>query len=230
MIVCHEHKFIFLKTQKTAGTSIECALSAFCGPDDIITPVSSSDEHLRQGRGPQNWRLPHVPWYKTALRPLNFYKDRTNRARFWHHMPAERIRAEVGEQVWKSYFKFAVERNPWDRQISLYKYRKRKKRRADMTLEEFMREERIARLKNFHIYSIDGKVEADFVCQFDNLAEDVGKALAQVGIMQPLNLPRAKGQYRSGDQRPYRDFYTDETRAIVADWYAPEIRHFGYEF
>ncbi|MBC8050807.1 MAG: sulfotransferase, partial [Chitinophagales bacterium] len=46
----------------------------------------------------------------------------------------------------------------------------------------------------------------------------------------PLNLPRAKGQYRSGDQRPYRDFYTDETRAIVSDWYAPEIKHFGYQF
>jgi hypothetical protein len=30
MIVSHEHKFIFLKTKKTAGTSIELALSALC--------------------------------------------------------------------------------------------------------------------------------------------------------------------------------------------------------
>ena len=37
MIISHEHKFIFLKTRKTAGTSIELALSDLCGARDIIT-------------------------------------------------------------------------------------------------------------------------------------------------------------------------------------------------
>ena len=32
MIISHEHKFIFLKTKKTAGTAIEAALSELCGP------------------------------------------------------------------------------------------------------------------------------------------------------------------------------------------------------
>jgi hypothetical protein len=32
---------------------------------------------------------------------------------------------------------------------------------------------------------------------------------------------------RKGD---YRDAYTPELRDLVADWYAPEIRHFGYHF
>ena len=55
MIVSHEHKFIFLKTKKTAGTSIELALSQLCGPDDIITPLTQIDEALRAGgRGAQN--------------------------------------------------------------------------------------------------------------------------------------------------------------------------------
>ena len=44
MIISHEHKFIFLKTRKTAGTSIELALSQLCGPNDIITPISPNDE------------------------------------------------------------------------------------------------------------------------------------------------------------------------------------------
>jgi hypothetical protein len=57
MIVSHEHKFIFLKTKKTAGTSIELALSALCGPDDVITPLTTIDEALREGkRGARNWR------------------------------------------------------------------------------------------------------------------------------------------------------------------------------
>jgi len=44
MIISHEHKFIFLKTKKTAGTSIELALSELCGLDDVITPLTTVDE------------------------------------------------------------------------------------------------------------------------------------------------------------------------------------------
>jgi hypothetical protein len=49
MILSHEHKFIFLRTKKTAGTSIELALSDLCGPDDIITPLTGEDEARRAG-------------------------------------------------------------------------------------------------------------------------------------------------------------------------------------
>ena len=43
MIASHQHRFIFLKTRKTAGTSVEIALSKVCGPDDIITEISPED-------------------------------------------------------------------------------------------------------------------------------------------------------------------------------------------
>jgi hypothetical protein len=62
MIISHEHKFIFLKTKKTAGTSIELAVSQLCGPDDVITPLAMADEVLRLGgRRAQNWQL-HDWW------------------------------------------------------------------------------------------------------------------------------------------------------------------------
>jgi hypothetical protein len=46
MILSHEHKFIFLRTKKTAGTSIELALFELCGPNDVITP---SPGRMRRG-------------------------------------------------------------------------------------------------------------------------------------------------------------------------------------
>ena len=52
MIVSHEHKFIFIKTKKTAGTAIEAALSELCGPSDVITPYRAESESDRKGRGP----------------------------------------------------------------------------------------------------------------------------------------------------------------------------------
>jgi len=47
MIASFSRRFVFLKTRKTAGTSVELALSSACGPEDIVTPISLEDEHLR---------------------------------------------------------------------------------------------------------------------------------------------------------------------------------------
>ena len=48
MIICHKHKFIFVKTRKTAGSSVEIFLSKYCGPSCVITPLSKEDEILRK--------------------------------------------------------------------------------------------------------------------------------------------------------------------------------------
>ena len=37
-----KYKFIFIKTRKTAGTSIEYNLSKYLGKEDIITPTSEA--------------------------------------------------------------------------------------------------------------------------------------------------------------------------------------------
>lgn len=42
MIIRHRYKFIFIKTHKTAGSSMEMAFGPRCGPDDIVTPMESN--------------------------------------------------------------------------------------------------------------------------------------------------------------------------------------------
>ena len=39
MIISHSKKFIFLRTIKTASSSLEIFLSQFCDKDDILTKV-----------------------------------------------------------------------------------------------------------------------------------------------------------------------------------------------
>ena len=54
------NRFIFLKTVKTASSSIEIALSSLCGPDDVITPTREDLDEQRAIRA-QNFRLGSIP-------------------------------------------------------------------------------------------------------------------------------------------------------------------------
>lgn len=59
MILSFKHKFIYIKTMKTGGTSTELALSSICGPDDVITSVTSVEEVIRKQRYGQYCRNFH---------------------------------------------------------------------------------------------------------------------------------------------------------------------------
>ncbi len=228
MIVSHAHKFIFLKTKKTAGTSIELALSELCGSEDVISPLTAIDEAKRVGkRGAQNWKR-HGWW--DSPRPLfkrRWFKFTAADYGFYNHMPAAEARALVDDKVWRSYFKFAFERNPWDRQVSFYHHRYRGEKEPP-PFSRFMHQDRAARLNNYDIYAIDGAVAVDFVGRYERLEEDLRLALDRVGIAAP-ELPRAKGAFRQ-TKVPYREYYDDETREMVRDWYAREIELLDYEF
>lgn len=232
MILSHRHRFIFLKTRKTAGTSIELALSQLCGPDDIITPISPADEELRSrqpGPGAQNWILPDMRINRAERFVGKLIGQRARGRGFYNHVPAREVRRIVGEDIWSGYFKFSVERNPWDRQVSLYywRYRDPRKRpsfRTFMTSVYWRKS-----VDNFTIYTLDEALAVDFMIRFENLADDLAVALKRVGIADVPPLAMAKSGAR-GNRRNYRDHYDDETRALVATWYKREIDLFGYTF
>lgn len=218
MILSHRYRFIFLKTNKTAGTSIEIALSRFCGPDDIITPISAADEELRRragGRGPQNFKVNGSP-------------------RYYNHMTAAELRERVSPEIWSSYFKFCVERNPWDRAISSYYHvysDEKYESEPRPSLGDFIRSGglNILKEKGFRSYTIDGAVAVDQVVRFESLDDELELIRKRLGIPEPLQLPRAKGAFRK-DRRPYSQVFSPEDRKIVEELFADEIRLMGYRF
>lgn len=232
MIISHEHKFIFLKTKKTAGTAIEAALSELCGPSDVITPYREESETDRKGLGPQNYRIEHPLkpkrplWRKLLGRPERYYHHSVG---FYEHMPASRVRDYVGEEVWRSYFKFAFDRNPWDRQVSWYLY-KTKSKSIRPSFERFMQDRRHAFVTNYAIYTIDGGLAVDFVGRYENLQDELAKALDLAGVGRHLKVPRTNVTPDKDQARDYRSYYSDATRERVAEWYAPEIAllHYGF--
>jgi hypothetical protein len=236
MIVSHKHKLIFLKTKKTAGTAIEAALSELCGPDDIITPYRGESEQDRKGLAPQNYRIDHQLkptrslWRRIMRRPERYYHHTVG---FYEHMPAETVRAYVGEEVWASYYKFAFDRNPWDRQVSWYFYKTKSKRKRP-SFERFMSSRRRAFVNNHDVYRLDDAPDAglavDFLGRYENLQDDLNKALENAGVEQHIEVPKVNVTPNKDDARDYRSYYSEEMREMIAAWYAPEIKLLGYEF
>ena len=217
-----------MKTKRTAGTSLEIALSALCGPEDVITPITAPDEADRRRlgyRGPQNLRPPP----RSPGRRLVDLARRRKAPLFRNHMPAARIRALLPRSTWDTYFKFCFDRNPWDRAISLY-YWLGGQRRFD-SIADFLRSGVERPLSNFDRYAIDGRVAVDRVFRYEDMEEALGQISRRLDLARPLTLPdqRAKGTSRT-DRRPYRDVLTEEERDLIADLCAREIRLLGYEF
>jgi hypothetical protein len=227
MIVSHQNRFIFLKTKKTASTSIELALSALCGPKDIITPLAfAEDEVHRQGATPQNWircskraDLARLIGTKLLRRP--------NHVDYYAHMHAECAKSYLGPKIWNSYFKFVVERNPWDRQVSLWQFKMGKAGNRCVPFRQFLDSSQ-AVIPNSSIYMIGANLAVDYVVRYEHLQEDLDTVLDHLGTKSSLELPRAKSRFRQvGD---YREQYDDYAQEWVARRYKTEISLFGYTF
>lgn len=232
MLISHEHKFIFIKTKKTAGTSIELALSRYCNdPEDIITPDDQEAEKIRQSLGvtPRNYLKTFkdfglVDW---SIYLRNF-SHKNNQKKFYNHMSAAQIKASIDPKIWNTYFKFCIERNPYDRVISFYLFflRYNKLLQANYSFEEF-----VFNLEheyyNFPRYSINDEIAVDFVGKYENLQEDLKWALKQVDIEYDGWLPHTKNSKRKITSKS-DVFFTRETLDHVQKICAKEFELLGY--
>jgi hypothetical protein len=207
LICSHAHRFVFVKTRKTAGTSLEIALSRHCGPDDIVTRISPADEELRAAVG-------GVPPQNDATTPSSYA-----------HMGARRVIKVIGHETWDDYFTFAVERNPFDVVASSWRYSARKPS-FTKTFAEFVRTpRRLDRLAlNERLYRMGGEVVVDQVYRYEELPAAVADISSRLGL--DLDLPHAK----QGSGPHYRELYGPGDAEIVAARFERTIRELGYEF
>ena len=230
MIISHNYKFIFIKTNKTAGTSIELALSKYCGPRDIITPITPIDERLRNSLGypgPQNYLAPLSDytlrdWAKLILKGVR-------KKRFYSHIPAQTIKQYIQQNIWDDYYKFCFERNPWDRIISLYYWRYKSEPRP--TIAEFLDSgiPMFLRKRGYNLYTINDHVVVDRICRFENISKEIETVRMRLGIPDKLELPQAKSNTRK-DKRSYREIINHNDRNKIEQLLDKEFDLLGYKF
>jgi len=228
MIVSHRHRFIFLKTAKTAGTSLEIALSGICGPRDILTEISPDDEATRAGLGYRGAQNHLVPWSKLSPRGWARIAVRGSRPiRFVNHTSAADLRAGLPAHVWRDYYKFTIVRNPWDRMVSLYFYMARKYAPMPSFDDYVVRNpERV--LDNWRQYTLDGRPALDGVIRFEAFDETIAQVSREAGlpegILDVFRSQNAKMQFRDRSFRMSR-----EAADLIGGLARPEALAFGYD-
>ena len=225
MIINHKHKFIFLKVQKTASTSIEIALSEHCDAGDILTPLHPDQEVIRTQtgyRGAQNYMIPLRDY---TLNEMAQSIRHRKRRRYFNHSNAEAVLTHAGAEVWNSYFKFCFERNPYDKAISHY-YWVTKDPRPDIA--DYLADTEESYLSDWDIYTLNDQIAVDFIGRYENLEADLAKVSERLGLrLSPLQ--RTKDSYRT-DKRAYRDVLDSRARAEIERIFANELRTFDYHW
>ncbi len=227
MIISHKHKFIFIKTEKTAGTSMEIALSKYCGPDDVITPITAKDELKRKKlgyRGPQNYRIPLSNYSKKDF--LSSLYERKPKY-FYNHISAKEIIPYIDNNIWDSYFKFCFERNPWDKVISWYFWRYPSEPRP--TISEFIQSGEANLVKGFDLYTDSSNIVVDRVFLYEQISDAPQEISEQLNLDSIPELPFAKAGVRT-DKRNYKEILSDSDKEKLSKVFAREIAYFRYEF
>jgi len=230
MIISHKYEFIFIKTWKTAGTSIEAFLSRVCGEEDILTPINP----IEGGHRARNYRGLFNPFPEILAHNRRGIRttmtEFLKREPYHNHIAANIVKERIGTRIWNSYFTFCFERNPWDRTLSHF-FMLRHKRDGDLTLDQYLEEGKIC--VNYPLYTDGVDLDAvivDHVAKYESIDDELTRIFGKLGIPYSGRLTDdAKAGYRV-DRRPYRDVYDLRQREIVARLFKKEIQLHGYEF
>jgi hypothetical protein len=215
MLISHRHRFIYTKTFKTGGTSVEAYFEPFC-------------------MAPGEWTLSHDrAQYESAHGVIGFRGiNPPPGLRWWNHMGAAEIRERCGAAVWDGYFKFCVVRNPFDRAVSAFYFARSKGRLPASDAADPLQLERWLAGGGLRMdreqYLIDGAFALDGVLRHECLQADLEALCGHLGLpWEPERLPRFKAGLRPAESRPDA-LFTPRAVALIEAACAWELENFGY--
>lgn len=217
VLISHRKQFVFIKTSKTAGTSVESFFEKYCFPEGEWHQSHSRDQYIGDsglvgGRGDGKHDIIHS------------------------HMPAKGIKKLLTDEQWESYLKFTIIRNPFDRLVSRFFFEMKNKSIdvSVLTLTELRRYfDVLVKKQNYPIVgqiSLNNSIAVDFLIRFEQLQSDLQKVCGKLAIECDITeLPTYKADIRD-KKISLHDIYTKDLVRYVEEEYAEELDLFGYEF
>jgi len=171
-------------------------------------------------------------------------------------MSARQIRTQIGDEIWNSYLKFCVVRDPFDKAVSAFFHFKKGREAAGVRSEYKSPKQRIHSLLSlFRVtpkfsslgeefeywlksgsmvidrdkYMIDGAFCIDFVIRYECLQADMESLCEAIGVKWDSGrLPEFKKGIRD-DKVSLAEIFTAKSVKIISTLYAYEMERFGYE-
>lgn len=202
-IISFDPRFIFIKTRKTAGTSLEVHFAARCTASAIVTPIYPANPL-------------HVP---------------RNADRYYNHMPAREIRTARPEDFDAAY-KIAFERHPVDKSLSFYAMLSHSPYHHDpygpQSWHEFV--ERGEFPVDDGLYTDDdGTLLVDRLYRYEELDQSLRDISARTGLRYAALAVREKSGFRRDDIPRFTDVMADiATRDRIMHAFATTLRHIAY--
>ena len=233
MIVSHTHRFVFIKTAKTAGTSMMILLSHLCRDGDLITDLNDDDIALGRRLGyssPTGLKTIVETQRFRAWRLMKQYHGdpkfmKTSGRKLRKNLSAYAAMQYLGRETWNGYFKFCFERNPFDKAVSLYFWHTRDLE-VRPEVNSYIQGMPRSRLSNWDLYTIDDRVAVDFVGRYENLEDDLRRIMSRLGLSD-YALPVAKGDAQKQRQH-YSRLLDADTRRHIETVCGREIAELGY--
>lgn len=215
-------------------------MKASDGPSPLpwANQAGKPDIHTERMLLSENPKLLFVHIYKNAGTSIRraFLKagvvDESKDRGLHGHATAAEIARSIGEEAFRGYRSFAVVRNPWDWQVSLYRYTLDKPNHHqhefvkglgsfEAYLDWRCREE--VRLQKSFLIGDDGTCLVNRLLRFETLAKDFGELCAELDM--DLSLPHLNASQRS----PWRDCYNERLFELVSETFAEDIAWLGYK-
>lgn len=235
MLVSHRKKFIFMKTVKTAGTSVESYFEKWCMPDGTWEQFHFRDQQISSAGiiGARSTNLADTIWY--------------------NHMSCYNMRRLLGPEIWERYLKFTVVRNPYDKLISgFYMFQKDNcldgdvvdKFRAwlDALGKLFLENKSLVEasdvphyLKPMELalidrdkYVLENEECIDCYIRYENLIPDMKIVCDKLNVpFEPSIIPNFKNDTRLRHV-PIEEYFDLKSQEIVQELYKWEILRFNY--
>jgi hypothetical protein len=213
-MISHKHKFIFIHIPKCAGTS--------------LTNLFFKDYDL-------DWKKPNYE--------IHYGWCPKRKIHMQHATPLELLDLGlIDKDIWDSYYKFTVVRNPWSRAHSDYFWLMKTRKIKDSfqnyinkrgEFEEILRDRESFFYRGDHLTSQSSYLDTEKNSKIDKIIkfENISKGVKQV--LEDLKLPnwgiphtnKGKKQYKH-----YSDFYTNTNKKLVELKYKDDIKILKYKF
>ena len=237
MIISFKYKFIFIKTFKTAGSSIENYLYPYLNNKDIVAPTEDYS-------GINSWGDFDTKEVEGYIKKELIEKYYRSKIKFHAHMPIwlvrERLKPlskKLNYDIFKNFYKFSVIRNPFDTIVSHYYWLNSPNNKSSQatTFNKILQELENNVYPNYGLLNLNKLMDKNFekvICDKIIKYEDLNKGLSfvfnKLGI--PFDGELKVFKKKTTIKKNYRDFFNAKSKKLIMEIFWKDFELFNYDF